>query len=86
MNLNLTAGIGLNPNNGKNQLEYFVGSAIGIKNAYVQVGSHIGRFQELGGGFNIGDTVPDKFPQTVPLERRYTAKLGIAISYKIPLP
>src|SRR5262249_50866000 len=56
LNLNFTSGVGINPNNGSNQAEFFVGGAIGFKNVYVQFGGHIGRWQELGGGFVLGET------------------------------
>lgn len=85
MNLNLTGGIGVNPNNGKNQAEFFVGTALGFKNVYVQFGGHIGRWQELGGGFGFGETVPANFPG-VPIERRYTMRPAVALSYRLPLP
>lgn len=85
MNLNLTGGVGVNPNNGKNQAEFFLGGAVGFNNVYIQFGGHIGRWQELGGGFRLGETVPDKFTG-VPIERRYTMRPAIGISYRIPLP
>lgn len=85
MNLNLTGGIGVNPNNGKNQAEFFVGGALGFKNVYVQFGGHIGRWQELGGGFGFGETVPANFPG-VPIERRYTMRPAVGLSYRLPLP
>jgi len=85
LNLNLTGGIGLNPNNGSNQVEFFVGGALGFKNLYLHLGGHAGRWQELGGGFAIGETVPDKFP-AVPIGRRYSMKPAIGISYRLPLP
>jgi hypothetical protein len=85
MNLNLTGGVGVNPNNGKNQAEFFLGGAVGFNNVYIQFGGHIGRWQELGGGFRLGETVPDEFPG-VPIERRYTMRPAIGLSYRIPLP
>jgi len=85
LNLNFTSGVGINPNNGSNQAEFFVGGAIGFKNVYVQFGGHIGRWQELGGGFVLGETVPADFPGA-PIERRYTMRPAIGISYRLPLP
>jgi hypothetical protein len=85
MNLNLTGGIGVNPNNGKSQAEFFVGGALGFKNVYVQFGGHIGRWQELGGGFGFGETVPADFPGA-PIDRRYTMRSAIGLSYRLPLP
>ena len=85
LNLNFTGGVGINPNNGSNQAEYFVGGALGFKNVYVQFGGHIGRWQELGGGFVLGETVPADFPGA-PIQRRYTMRPAIGISYRLPLP
>ena len=84
-NLNLSLGVGVNPNSGKNEAEYFAGPALGLGSIRVQFGIHIGRFQELGGGFRLGEPVPANFPAT-PVDRRYTAHPGFALSYQIPLP
>lgn len=86
LNLNLSGGVGLNPNNGSNQVEYFIGGALGFKNVYLQFGGHVGRWQELGNGFIIGDAVPDKFPAVAPIERRYSVRPAFGLSYKLPLP
>jgi hypothetical protein len=86
LNLNASAGVGLNPNNGSNQVEYFFGGALGIKNLFLQFGGHVGRWQELDGGFNLGEPVPDKFPSSVPIKRRYSVRPGFGLSYKLPLP
>lgn len=83
--LNGSGGIGVNPNNGSVQVEYFIGGSIGYKNFFLQLGGHVGRWQELGGGFTIGDTVAAS-PPSVPIERRYSMRPAIGISYKIPLP
>jgi hypothetical protein len=83
---NLSAGIGVNPNSGSNEVEYFFGPAIGIKNYMIQFGDHIGRFQNgLNGGFVLGDTVPANFPSTLPINKVYKHGFGIAISYRLPL-
>ena len=86
LNLNASAGVGLNPNNGSNQVEYFFGGALGLKNVFLQFGAHVGRWQELDGGFNLGEPVPDKFPSGVPIKRRYSVRPGFGLSYKLPLP
>lgn len=81
-----SAGIGLNPNSGSNEVEYFIGPAFGIKRLLIQFGDHIGRYQKgFTGGFNIGDPVPANFPSSLPIERKYRHGFGIALSYKIPL-
>jgi hypothetical protein len=78
----LTGGIGLNPNNGSTQVEYFAGLSLGIKNVMLSAGAHYGRVQELAGGFHIGDIVGDK--AVAPVSLRYVARLGVSVSYKIP--
>jgi hypothetical protein len=82
--LNGSGGVGINPNNGATQVEYFFGGAVGFHNVFLQFGGHVGRWQELGGGFNLGDTVPAAIP--VPIERRYTIRPAVGVSYKLPLP
>jgi hypothetical protein len=82
--LNGSGGVGINPNNGATQVEYFFGGAVGFHNVFLQFGGHVGRWQELGGGFNLGDTVPAAIP--VPIERRYTIHPAVGVSYKLPLP
>jgi len=83
-NLNGSGGVGVNPNNGATQVEYFFGGAVGFHNVFLQFGGHVGRWQELGGGFNLGDVVPAAIP--VPIERRYTIRPAVGVSYKLPLP
>jgi hypothetical protein len=84
--LHASAGVGVNPNSGSNEVEFFFGLAFGIKKLLVQVGDHVGRFQEgFTGGFNIGDTVPANFPSTLPIHKVYRNGFGIALSYKLPL-
>jgi hypothetical protein len=82
--LNGSGGVGVNPNNGATQVEYFFGGAVGFHNVFLQLGGHVGRWQELGGGFNLGDVVPAAIP--VPIERRYTIRPAVGVSYKLPLP
>lgn len=76
-------GFGINPNNGGKDPEFFSGISFGFKDLYFQIGGHHGRWQELGGGFRFGDTVPDKL-QTIPIQRRYTTHLAFGVSYHIP--
>lgn len=83
-NLNGSGGVGVNPNNGATQVEFFFGGAVGFRNVFLQFGGHVGRWQELGGGFNLGDVVPAAIP--VPIERRYTIRPAVGVSYKLPLP
>jgi len=86
ISLNASLGVGVNPNSGTNEPEFFVGPSIGFKKLMVQFGDHIGRFQEgFTGGFNIGDTVPANFPSTLPIHKVYRNGFGIALSYRLPL-
>lgn len=82
--INLSGGIGVNPNSGTNEVEFFVGPSIGYKRFFFQFGDHIGRFQEgFTGGFNIGDPFPAGFPSTLPIKKVYKHRFGFAISYRI---
>jgi hypothetical protein len=84
--LHASVGVGVNPNSGTNEPEFFVGPSVGIKNLLIQVGDHIGRFQKgFNGGFNIGDTVPASFPTALPIHKIYRNAFGIALSYRLPL-
>lgn len=84
--LHASAGVGVNPNSGSNEVEFFFGAALGVKKLLVQVGDHVGRFQDrFTGGFNIDDTVPANFPSTLPIHKVYRNGFGIALSYKLPL-
>jgi len=84
--LHVSTGVGVNPNSGSNEVEFFFGVGFGVKKLLVQVGDHVGRFQKgFTGGFNIGDTVPANFPSTLPIHKVYKNGFGIALSYKLPL-
>jgi hypothetical protein len=84
--LNLSGGIGINPYNNSTQIEYFVGPSFITHKFYLSAGAHIGRFQDLGGGFTIGDPVPTGWTSNtpVPTTLRYTAHLAFGITYRIP--
>lgn len=85
VNINLSGGIGINPYNSTNQVEYFVGPSINIHNVLLSPGVHIGRFQRLGGGFKTGDPVPAGWSGNtpVPVDLNYTAHFGIGVTFKI---
>jgi hypothetical protein len=83
--LNFSAGIGVNPNSGSNEVEYFIGPSFTLDRFIVHVGDHYGRFQKgFSGGFAVGDTVPANFG-VAPIEREYRHGFGIAITYRLPL-
>ncbi|HEY0170703.1 MAG TPA: hypothetical protein VGB98_06745 [Pyrinomonadaceae bacterium] len=85
--LNATGGVGVNPNNGTAQVEFFAGGALNIRNVFVQLGGHFGRWQDLGGGLTIGDLLPAGVgAPPLPIERRYTLRPAVGVSYKLPLP
>jgi hypothetical protein len=83
-NVSLAGGIGINPYNNSTQVEYFVGPSFTTHNVYLSVGTHIGRYQNLGGGFTLGSPVPTGWTTNtpVPTTLSYTAHLGIGITYK----
>jgi hypothetical protein len=65
--------------------EYFSGLSFGLRNFYVSPGIHIARFQDLGGGFQLGHPVPTGWTTStpVPTTYRFTARFGFGITYKI---
>jgi hypothetical protein len=85
-NLNFSGGIGINPYNGSTQVEYFLGPNLTIKKVALLMGVHIGRYQNLGGEFQIGQPVPTGWTSNtpVPTDLSYTAHLGVGIAYTIP--
>jgi hypothetical protein len=84
--LHASLGVGVNPNSGSNEVEFFVGPAVAYKNYLFQFGDHIGRYQDgFTGGFQIGDTVPSNFPSSLPIHRVYRHGFGLALSYRLPI-
>jgi len=82
--IGLSGGFGINPNNGGTDPEFFSGISFGFDSLSLQVGAHYGRWQELGGGFRLGETVPGDL-RDIPVSRRYTAHWGFGVSYPLPL-
>jgi hypothetical protein len=76
-------GLMINPNNGATAAEYFEGISLGIQRVAFFVGNHTGRYQEFGGGYYVGETVPAGV--TPPTYRHWTNHLAFGISYRIPL-
>jgi len=70
---NVSAGIGINPNTGTNQTEFFAGYAVGFSRAMVHFGEHWGRQESLGGGFTVDTPVPTGWSSsnTVPNDWHY---------------
>jgi hypothetical protein len=83
--LNAAGGIGVNPNSGSNQVEYFAGTSFGIGSLYIDFGAHFGEFQNLGGGFYLGQTVPSGLTKA-PVTTKYTIHPSFGFTYKLPLP
>jgi hypothetical protein len=79
---NLSGGVGVNPNSGTKEPEFFSGVAFGLDRMLVHLGMHTGRLQQLGGGFQIGDTVPDK-TSGLPINRSYENRFAVALSFRI---
>ena len=77
----LTAGIGVNSNNGANQPEFFAGVAIGLNRFLIHPGVHIGRVPSLGGGYSLNTPAPPGV--TVPINWNYHATFSIAFSVRV---
>jgi hypothetical protein len=84
LSFNLSPGIGVNPNNSGNEAEFFTGVSLGIGGFYLSGGAHIGHGLEPGGGFRIGDTLPNDI-KTVPLVKPWKPGFGFAVTYRIPI-
>lgn len=82
---NLSGGIGVNPNTGTNQVEYFGGGAIGFSRAMVHFGEHWGRQESLGGGYTVGNPVPTGWSSsnTVPIDWTYKHHFTLGFSVRI---
>jgi hypothetical protein len=78
--LDFQAGIGINPNGSKTQVEYFLAPAFAWHNVYFAPGLHLAQAQYLTNGYTVGEIVtPQSF--SVPTAYHSTLKFGIAISY-----
>ena len=79
----LQAGLGINPNGSKTEVEYFFGSALTSHGIYFAPGLHIARASYLGGGFSLGEVIPSGV--TPPVNYRATYRFAFAISYSPPV-
>jgi hypothetical protein len=80
---NVGAGIGINPNTGTNQVEFFVGDAISFSRVFIHAGVHFGRTESLGGGFSLGP-VPSNFSgTTAPINWSYHPSFAIGLSVRV---
>jgi hypothetical protein len=82
LNLNMSAGVGINPNGDKTQVEFFVGPSLGWHGLYLSSGVHMARAETLQGGFAVGQTVSGT---TIATGYYETYKFGSGISYR-PAP
>ncbi len=80
---NLGAGIGVNPNTGTNQAEFFAGYAVGFNRVYIHLGTHFGRTETLGGGFKIDTPVPSGFSGSAPINWGYHVAFSIGLSVRL---
>jgi hypothetical protein len=79
----ISTGIGINPNTGTSQVEFFVGDAVSFSRVFIHAGAHFGRQESLGGGFTLG-TVPSTFTgTTAPISWSYQPAFSIGLSVRI---
>jgi hypothetical protein len=79
----ISTGIGINPNTGTSQVEFFVGDAVSFSRVFIHAGAHFGRQESLGGGFSLG-TVPSTFTgTTAPIRWSYQPAFSIGLSVRI---
>jgi hypothetical protein len=80
---NLSAGLGLNPNTGTSQPEFFLGMAFGFNKLMIHPGIHFGRTQSLGGGFALNSLVPTGFSGQAPIIWSYHPAFSIGFSVRV---
>jgi hypothetical protein len=86
LTFNLSGGVGINPNNGGNQVEYIFGPSLQTHKIYFGVGAHVTRFPQLGNGFYVGEPVTGVTAANLPISYESTIHLGFFISYQPPTP
>jgi hypothetical protein len=69
---------------GGSSAEFLIGPSFSLfRTMFLTPGLHIGTKTTIGGGFNVGDTVPSNVT-TVPLQKSYTTGFGFAITFTKP--
>lgn len=81
---NFAPGLGVNPNNGGNAAEFFLGPSVGFGNFFVAAGSHIGHELRPANGYHLLDRPPADL-KAVPTETPWKFGFGFTVSYRIPL-
>jgi hypothetical protein len=82
----LSAGIGINPNTGTNQVEFFLGDTISFNRVNLHFGAHFGRTEGLGGGFQLNapvPTMPSNYSGQPPIDWAYHVAFSIGLSVRI---
>jgi hypothetical protein len=79
----ISGGIGINPNTGTNQPEFFLGDAIGFNRVLIHLGAHFGRTENLGGGFQLNTVVPTGFTGSPPINWSYHPAFSIGFSVRL---
>ena len=83
LNLNAQLGLGVNPNLSTAKVEYFASPlALGWHDVYISPGVHIGKHENLTGGFAVGQLTPSNLSK-VPIGWQAYTGFGISISYNL---
>jgi hypothetical protein len=77
----VSGGIGVNPNNGGPNAEFFGGLFGAIDRFVVHIGADGGRLTNVGGGFAIGDVVPAG--TSIPVTSHYVWKFTVGLSVRL---
>src|SRR5665213_2337602 len=84
VNLNFSAGLGVNLNNGSTQMEYFLGPSIGIHGFYISPGLDFISFPSMKDGLQLGDPAPTgSNASNPPLVYNHTGHFAFTISYRL---
>ena len=79
----LSAGIGLNPNSGTTQVEFFAGDAISFSRVFIHAGAHFGRTRSLADGFNLGPVPTGFMGSSAPITWSYHPAFSIGLSVRV---
>jgi hypothetical protein len=82
----VSAGIGINPNTGTNQVEFFLGDTFSFNRVDLHIGAHFGRTESLGGGFQLNTavpTMPSNYTGQPPIDWAYHVAFSIGLSVRI---
>lgn len=80
-----TAGFVLSDRGDSTQLEYLLGPSFGFAGRHVWItpALHIAQIEKLGGGFAVGQKIPEGLQDPLPVEKERQVGFMVAFTYKV---